>query len=181
MSPPRPRSRPGTPDPGARPPLGQVVHPTTRPPGVPAAASRLPAGGLAHAALAPDEDPLEAALLDDVAERGLQRLHVGRIFELVRLYPPPGRPRRHLGTGSRDPAGRTTPRSGGGGARSRFLLRAEPCIYFPLSLAFIRYLESAWLYRPALEFRLVRLVDVVPSGLPPPASRLGTVQDTPRR
>lgn len=87
-------------------------------PPAPAAAS-VPAGGLANATFAPDEDPLEAALLDDVAERGFQRLHIGRILELLRFNPPPGHPCRHLGTGSCDRAERTTPRTCGGSSLSR--------------------------------------------------------------
>lgn len=84
---------------GPYPPLGPVVHPT-RPLG-PARAS-LPAGSLTNATLAPDEDPLKASLLDDIAKRGFQRLHIRCILELFSFNPPPGHPRRHLGPGSRD-------------------------------------------------------------------------------
>lgn len=84
---------------GPCPPLRPVVHPT-RPLG--SARVSLPAGGLTNASFAPDEDPLKATLLDDIAKRGFQWLHVRCILELFCFNPPPGHPRRHLGPGSRD-------------------------------------------------------------------------------
>nr|KAF6482523.1 telomerase RNA component interacting RNase [Molossus molossus] len=107
---PRPTARAwlGVDEPAPGLPFAQWYIPPVFP--APATAS-LPAGGLANATLAPDKDPLKATLLDDVAKRGFQRLHIRCILELLCFNPPPGHPCRHLGTGSRDQAERTTPSS----------------------------------------------------------------------
>lgn len=101
---PSPRARLGVEEPVPGLPFAQWYIP----PVFPAPTASLPAGSLANATLAPDEDPLKAALLDDVAKRWLQRLHIRCILELLCFNPPPGYPCRHLGTGSRDQAEHTT-------------------------------------------------------------------------